>query len=79
MISDVAVWLGGGRMGGGGALHRIGDTNHEGTSESTATALCICGNVHIARDRATGVCSSLDVCCTYRWANNRCFAIVALV
>ena len=42
MISDVAVLLGGGGMGGGGALHRIGDTNHDGTSESTVTALCIC-------------------------------------
>ena len=58
MISDVAVLLGGGGMGGGGALHRIGDTNHDGTSESTVTALCICGNLHIARDRATnGECT----------------------
>lgn len=58
MISDVAVLLGGGGMGGGGALHRIGDTNHDGTSESTVPALCICCNLHIARDRATnGECT----------------------
>ena len=44
VINDVAVLLGGGGMGGGGALHRIGDTNHDVTSESTAPALCRCGN-----------------------------------
>jgi hypothetical protein len=58
VISDVEALLGGGGMGGGGALHRIGDTNHDGISESTVPALCICGNLHIARDRATdGQCT----------------------